>query len=151
MLTALMWVYISSTGRQIILFACLTAVISLPMESGHRFINLRVTKLLFFVFRYLLYSMVCSFKSPFTLEERWLLPELLVFISCFYILLKLIFIFSSGVQTNHLSLEVLQKMVSWTFGIMTRCVGFSADWMSEFFILSAFLTLINVGCRLVKR
>lgn len=43
---------IFSTGRQIILSACLIAVISLLMELGLLFINLRATKLLFSVFRF---------------------------------------------------------------------------------------------------
>jgi len=40
-----------STGQQIILFACLIVAISPLTELGRPSINLRVTKLLFFVFR----------------------------------------------------------------------------------------------------
>lgn len=80
------------------------------------------------------------------------MSEVLVCISCFYISLKLIFIFLqwSPDKSSVFGSSAEDGLLNiWDYDKVWRVI-FSL-YMSECFTSSAFLTLINVGCRLVKR
>ena len=114
---------ISFSGLLITLFACLIVGISLLMGLDHPSIYLRITLLLFSVCRFNSLVFFCVFYD--LLNNIWMLTK--------------IYSYCSGLRTNRLSLEVQQRMESWTSGIITR-------YMAYFIVYSFCLVLKGGHC-----
>lgn len=83
--------------------------------EGHKAAVLCVQVLINLPFLFL--SFPCFYFEKSFLEVHLLAVKC----SCNRVFIKSVHSFSSGLQISHLCLEVLQKMVSWIFGIMRRC------------------------------